>query len=187
MYSNANGLGVPKSPRREMESNRFAGLRLEDLQGDMHALCKDQFGCRYLQKKLEEKNPEYRDMIFNEIFPHFGELMTDGCECLNCSEFVHTSHCPLHHSWELPISETFRIRYGRTEGCFIRFDPRRVGIDRSQHAWNSSGSKDHRSPLNSETSSEFDRSSQFERRHSDQRSQWESRHSEMFKSFTSRR
>ncbi|KAH8923869.1 ARM repeat-containing protein [Atractiella rhizophila] len=61
-----------------METNRFAGLRLEDLQGDMYALCKDQFGCRYLQKKLEEGNPEHRDMIFQEIFPHFGELMTDS-------------------------------------------------------------------------------------------------------------
>ncbi|KAL8278430.1 hypothetical protein RQP46_009120 [Phenoliferia psychrophenolica] len=59
------------------ETNRFAGLRLEDLQGDMLPLCKDQFGCRYLQKKLEDGNPDHRDMIFNEIFPHFAELMTD--------------------------------------------------------------------------------------------------------------
>ncbi|KAK4047891.1 hypothetical protein OIO90_006052 [Microbotryomycetes sp. JL221] len=60
-----------------MGANRFAGLRLEDLQGDMLPLCKDQFGCRYLQKKLEDGNPEHRDMIFNEVFPHFAELMTD--------------------------------------------------------------------------------------------------------------
>ncbi|GAA6007253.1 uncharacterized protein JCM10292_003957 [Rhodotorula paludigena] len=60
-----------------MGANRFAGLRLEDLQGDMLSLCKDQFGCRYLQKKLEDGNPEHRDMIFNEVFPHFAELMTD--------------------------------------------------------------------------------------------------------------
>lgn len=44
---------------------------------DMLPLCKDQFGCRYLQKKLEDGNPEHRDMIFNEIFPHFAELMID--------------------------------------------------------------------------------------------------------------
>lgn len=44
---------------------------------DMLPLCKDQFGCRYLQKKLEDGNPDHRDMIFNEIFPHFAELMTD--------------------------------------------------------------------------------------------------------------
>ena len=56
--------------------NRFAGTRLEDLQGEIATLCKDQHGCRYLQKKLEEGNPDYRDMIFRETFGHFAELMT---------------------------------------------------------------------------------------------------------------
>lgn len=56
--------------------NRFAGTRLEDLQGEIPALCKDQHGCRYLQKKLEEGVPEHRDMIFRETFGHFAELMT---------------------------------------------------------------------------------------------------------------
>ena len=56
--------------------NRFAGTRLEDLQGEIATLCKDQHGCRYLQKKLEEGIPEHRDMIFRETFSHFAELMT---------------------------------------------------------------------------------------------------------------
>ena len=56
--------------------NRFTGTRLEDLQGEIHNLCKDQHGCRYLQKKLEEGQAEHRDMIFRETFPHFAELMT---------------------------------------------------------------------------------------------------------------
>ena len=56
--------------------NRFAGMRLEDLQGEIPSLCKDQHGCRYLQKKLEEAVPEHRDMIFRETFGHFAELMT---------------------------------------------------------------------------------------------------------------
>lgn len=55
--------------------NRFAGTRLEDLQGEIPSLCKDQHGCRYLQKKLEEGVPEHRDMIFRETFGHFAELM----------------------------------------------------------------------------------------------------------------
>lgn len=59
-----------------MSVNRFAGTRLEDLQGEIPALCKDQHGCRYLQKKLEEGVPEHRDMIFRETFGHFAELMT---------------------------------------------------------------------------------------------------------------
>jgi len=56
--------------------NRFTGTRLEDLQGEIPALCKDQHGCRYLQKKLEESVPEHRDMIFRETFGHFADLMT---------------------------------------------------------------------------------------------------------------
>jgi hypothetical protein len=59
--------------------NRFTGTRLEDLQGEISALCKDQHGCRYLQKKLEEGVPEHRDMIFRETFRHFAELMTGSC------------------------------------------------------------------------------------------------------------
>lgn len=56
---------------------RPSDLADDDPRADMLPLCKDQFGCRYLQKKLEDGNPEHRDMIFNEIFPHFAELMTD--------------------------------------------------------------------------------------------------------------
>lgn len=64
--------------RRSEDANRFAGLRLEDLQGEMASLCKDQHGCRFLQRKLEEGNPEHRDMIFAEVYPHFAELMVDS-------------------------------------------------------------------------------------------------------------
>jgi len=77
----ASGLNGPLSAgkaRRDPETNRFANIRLEDMQGDMFGLCKDQHGCRFLQKKLEEGDPTHRDMIFAEIYPHFGELMTDA-------------------------------------------------------------------------------------------------------------
>ena len=39
-------------------------------------MCKDQHGCRFLQKKLEEGIPEHRDIIFRETFSHFADLMT---------------------------------------------------------------------------------------------------------------
>ncbi|KZS90312.1 ARM repeat-containing protein [Sistotremastrum niveocremeum HHB9708] len=72
-----NGLHGPKHKRGDADLNRFAGTRLEDLQGEIPQLCKDQHGCRYLQKKLEEGIPEHRDMIFRETFGHFAELMID--------------------------------------------------------------------------------------------------------------
>lgn len=56
--------------------NRFAGSRLEDLIPEIPGMCKDQHGCRFLQKKLEEGIPEHRDVIFRETFSHFADLMT---------------------------------------------------------------------------------------------------------------
>jgi len=69
--------------------NRFAGTRLEDLQGEILTLCKDQHGCRYLQKKLEESTPEHRDMIFRETFGHFAELMIGTILVLRLSDVIH--------------------------------------------------------------------------------------------------
>lgn len=62
--------------------NRFAGSRLEDLIPEIPGMCKDQHGCRFLQKKLEEGIPEHRDIIFRETFSHFADLMT-GTEPLD--------------------------------------------------------------------------------------------------------
>lgn len=66
-----------KRAEADREFNRFSGMRLEDLQGEILSLCKDQHGCRYLQKKLEEGDPAHRDMIFRETYGHFPELMID--------------------------------------------------------------------------------------------------------------
>ncbi|TAQ85173.1 hypothetical protein B7494_g6502 [Chlorociboria aeruginascens] len=57
--------------------NRFANMALEQLGGEIYALCKDQHGCRYLQKKLEDRNPEQVHMIWLETNQHVIELMTD--------------------------------------------------------------------------------------------------------------
>jgi hypothetical protein len=56
--------------------NRFANVKLETLVNEIYSLCKDQHGCRYLQKKLEEGNPQYVEMIFKETHSHVVELMT---------------------------------------------------------------------------------------------------------------
>ncbi|KAK0127550.1 hypothetical protein ONS96_007084 [Cadophora gregata f. sp. sojae] len=57
--------------------NRFANMSLEQLGGEIYALCKDQHGCRYLQKKLEDRNPDQVHMIWLETNQHVIELMTD--------------------------------------------------------------------------------------------------------------
>ncbi|PBP23942.1 RNA-binding protein [Diplocarpon rosae] len=57
--------------------NRFANMALESLGGEIYPLCKDQHGCRYLQKKLEDRNPDQVHMIWLETNQHVVELMTD--------------------------------------------------------------------------------------------------------------
>ncbi|KAG8880271.1 hypothetical protein FRB98_005227 [Tulasnella sp. 332] len=91
--SKMGGLHGPKHKRSDIdrEYNRYTGTRLEDLVGELSTLCKDQHGCRYLQKKLEENNPEYRDIIFRETFPHFAELMTDPFGNYLCQKLLEFS------------------------------------------------------------------------------------------------
>ena len=58
------------------DNSRYAGVNLLDLVGEIYTLCKDQHGCRYLQKKLEEGDAENIRLIFEETNPHMIELMT---------------------------------------------------------------------------------------------------------------
>ncbi|CAO0802959.1 unnamed protein product [Mucor circinelloides] len=58
------------------ELNKYAGASLEEFQGKLYELCKDQNGCRFLQTKLEE-SPLNVAIIYNEIHTHFVDLMTD--------------------------------------------------------------------------------------------------------------
>ncbi|PWN27850.1 ARM repeat-containing protein [Jaminaea rosea] len=77
----------PPGRKGELDVN----TRLEDLKGEIFTLCKDQHGCRYLQKKLEEGVPAYRDMIFTETFAHFADLMTDPFGNYLCQKML--EHC----------------------------------------------------------------------------------------------
>nr|CAD21191.1 conserved hypothetical protein [Neurospora crassa] len=66
--------------RRAMDGeamSRFNNLPLEQVVGTIYTLCKDQHGCRYLQKKLDDRNEEQIHMIWLETNQHVIELMTD--------------------------------------------------------------------------------------------------------------
>lgn len=58
------------------EAARYDNVPIENYRGKLYELCKDQHGCRYLQKRLEEKNLEHTMMIFHETLPFVVELMT---------------------------------------------------------------------------------------------------------------
>ncbi|KAI1329305.1 ARM repeat-containing protein [Xylariaceae sp. FL0255] len=57
--------------------NRFANMSLSQCVGRIYEYCKDQHGCRFLQKQLENRNPEEVHMIWLETNQHVVELMTD--------------------------------------------------------------------------------------------------------------
>jgi Pumilio-family RNA binding repeat len=65
------------------EAARYDNVPIENYRGKLYELCKDQHGCRYLQKRLEEKNVDHTMMIFMETCPFVVELMTgehvDAC------------------------------------------------------------------------------------------------------------
>ncbi|GAB7340687.1 hypothetical protein MBLNU457_7076t2 [Dothideomycetes sp. NU457] len=67
----------PRRTQANEENLRFAQVQLESLVGEIYGLCKDQYGCRFLQKKLEERKPSNIELIFDETEPHVVELMTD--------------------------------------------------------------------------------------------------------------
>ncbi|KAK4195324.1 armadillo-type protein [Triangularia verruculosa] len=57
--------------------SRFQNMTLENAQGNIFSLAKDQHGCRFLQKQLENRIPAEINLIFNEVLPHVHELMID--------------------------------------------------------------------------------------------------------------
>jgi len=64
-----------------MDNDKSAALKctsLEEIVGQIYPLTKYQAGCRFLQKKLEEQPDQtHVTLVFNEVFDHLIELMTD--------------------------------------------------------------------------------------------------------------
>ncbi|KAI0163224.1 armadillo-type protein [Pestalotiopsis sp. NC0098] len=57
--------------------SRFNGAPLSNFQGGILELCKDQHGCRYLQKQLENRVPQEIHIIWAETNAHVVDLMMD--------------------------------------------------------------------------------------------------------------
>jgi hypothetical protein len=66
--------------RRQLDNeamSRYQNMSLDSFRGQIYDLCKDQHGCRYLQRKLEERNADQVHMIWQETNQFVMELMTD--------------------------------------------------------------------------------------------------------------
>lgn len=68
---------------------RYSNTTLEECIGQIFQMCKDQYGCRFLQKKLDEdKTSTTCDVIFGEILPEIVELMSDPFGNYLCQKLI---------------------------------------------------------------------------------------------------
>jgi len=87
-------LGSSNDPTAALKKHGIDVLKLtsiEQVKGSIHLLSRDQLGCRFLQRKLEEQNSEAVDIVFNEVFDHIVELMTDPFGNYLCQKLL--EHC----------------------------------------------------------------------------------------------
>ena len=76
--------------------NQFTSTStLEELTGHIYIVAKDQYGCRLLQRMLDDAQPTgLCDIVFGEVYDHINELMTDAVSRYTHMHRTH-SHTPL--------------------------------------------------------------------------------------------
>ncbi|EFC42833.1 predicted protein [Naegleria gruberi] len=88
---------VDTSDDDEKSSKKSAFGKLSsmtDAVGKVYKLAKDQYGCRFLQKKITD-GEQGLQMVFDEIYDHIVELMTDPFGNYLCQKLV--EHCTNEH------------------------------------------------------------------------------------------
>lgn len=72
------GLRANGRPRTDESTlANINGLKITDLKGQVFDLCVDQHGCRFLQRKLDDRDPATTNVIFEEVRPKIYQLMID--------------------------------------------------------------------------------------------------------------
>jgi len=88
----ATGPVADPGKRPAVDVSRFTTI--EEVVGQVYQTCKDQHGCRFLQRKLEEEtgqNSHVVEIIFNEVYDYMVELMTDPFGNYLCQKLI--EHC----------------------------------------------------------------------------------------------
>ncbi|KAM3423428.1 hypothetical protein BST61_g861 [Cercospora zeina] len=71
---------------------KYNSVKIEQLIGEIYGLCKDQHGCRFLQRKLEERNEKTVQIIFDEVKEHMVELMVDPFGNYLCQKLLESTN-----------------------------------------------------------------------------------------------
>ena len=79
------------SPMSDFLSKFTANSSAEELTGHIYLIAKDQYGCRLLQRMLDEQKPSICDLTYGEVFDHMNELMTDPFANYLCQKLI--EHC----------------------------------------------------------------------------------------------
>ncbi|KAI7558425.1 hypothetical protein KC346_g23035, partial [Hortaea werneckii] len=77
---------------QEAALQKYAQTDIRDLVGKIYMLCKDQHGCRFLQRKLDERDEPTIQTIFNEVKDHIIELMTDPFGNYLCQKLLESTN-----------------------------------------------------------------------------------------------
>jgi hypothetical protein len=75
--STSNLCTYPGNSMKLDTENRFSCVQLDDVVGQLATLAKDQHGCRFLQRKLDEGTSATATKILEEVLGRFSELMVD--------------------------------------------------------------------------------------------------------------
>lgn len=71
---------------------KFQSIQIDQLVGEIYSLCKDQHGCRFLQRKLEERDEETVRTIFQEVHTHMVDLMVDPFGNYLCQKLLESTN-----------------------------------------------------------------------------------------------
>lgn len=92
--NNNNNRANPQQRRQAAEDAqaKFNSIKVEQLQGEIYTLCKDQHGCRFLQRKLEERSEKTVQIIFDEVKTHMIDLMVDPFGNYLCQKLLESTN-----------------------------------------------------------------------------------------------
>ncbi|QIX02290.1 hypothetical protein AMS68_007807 [Peltaster fructicola] len=93
--------------RNTDDSTVVSNLQIHDVRGKVFELCTDQHGCRFLQRKLDDRDPATLNIIFEEVRPKIYQLMIDPFGNYLCQKLL--EYCSDQQRTELIDGTTNRM------------------------------------------------------------------------------